>query len=257
MVTCVELATIVTTQENSFMVWGSRPLVKSPLHSLLSTQDPVLQTGQTQVANKDLKRTEPTASHKRRISSISIDLPGPRTSAESLVQLESEDKTRRTSSLNLTNTPHAMFPCSDGTNYMHTLTLCLRDQEVMRTKGAKDDVRSGAGGGSGRRGPSVSTDPGVDREGVIMEPTSLDLVGRSGVLSHLCAQGLKQPKLEGIGHCAGNVLILIEAKVSDVKEDEIEKTEKKKLETNTIRVSPPKQQLLLSKRLRDRRHVNR
>ncbi len=54
-------------------------------------------------------------------------------------------------------------------------------------------------------------------EGVIIEPTSMDLVGRCGLLSALSAQGLQQAKLEGICHFAGNVLILVEAKIPDVK----------------------------------------
>lgn len=245
---------MVTTQETSFMVWGSRPLIKSPLHNLLSGQDPTLQAQDT----LDSKKTDSEfiSSHRRHLSSVTASLPGSRDSAESLTQMETEDRVHRGSSLNLTNTPHAMVPCSDGKHYMKTLTQCLKDREKRRVKNTKEEVK----GGAGRRGPSVSSEAFlvvIEKEGLILEPTPLDLVGRSGVLADLCAQGLQQPKLDGIGHCAGNVLILIEAKVSEDTQEDKGKAQKKLTEKNAIRVSPPKQQLLMSKRLRDRRHVNR
>ena len=36
MVTCSELSTIVTTDDNSFLIWGSRPVIKSPLTEILA-----------------------------------------------------------------------------------------------------------------------------------------------------------------------------------------------------------------------------
>ena len=105
--------------------------------------------------------------------------------------------------------------------------------------------------GGGKRGPSVSSEvSGDEREGVILEPTSLDLVGRSGLLSDLSAQGLQQAKLVGVGEFAGNVMIIIEAKVLE----EVEESGGQIL----VKVSSPKQALLrMSKRLMERRHWTR
>ena len=36
MVTCSELSTVVTTDDNSFLIWGSRPVIKSPLTEILA-----------------------------------------------------------------------------------------------------------------------------------------------------------------------------------------------------------------------------
>ncbi|XP_019863624.1 PREDICTED: serine/threonine-protein kinase Nek8-like, partial [Amphimedon queenslandica] len=38
MVTCSELATVVATECNTFHIWGSRPIIQSPLSTLLSGQ---------------------------------------------------------------------------------------------------------------------------------------------------------------------------------------------------------------------------
>lgn len=110
--------------------------------------------------------------------------------------------------------------------------------------------------GDGRRGPSVSSEGGgllgglgTDKEGVILEPTSVDLVGRCGLLSDLSAQGLQHAKLECVSSFAGNLLILIEAKVPEKNEKEGQKS---------LKVSPPKPPLLMmSKRLIERRQWNR
>ena len=40
MVTCSELSTIVTTSDNSFLIWGSRPLIRSPLIEYLVPPEP-------------------------------------------------------------------------------------------------------------------------------------------------------------------------------------------------------------------------
>jgi signal transduction protein with GAF and PtsI domain len=90
----------------------------------------------------------------------------------------------------------------------------------------------------------------MDKEGVILEPTSLDLVGRCGLLSALSAQGLQQAKLEGVGNFAGNVLILIQAKVPEEEEEE-----RKEKGQRSLRVTLPRQPLLMmSKRLMERRN---
>jgi len=224
------------------MVWGSRPLIRSPLHQLLS--GPVSDT-------QDSSEPENSVAKKTSAASRAADPIGQNVSMETIPLTESEGKLHRPPGLHF-STPHSMVTCDDGSRYMLTLTHKLKDKESKegKTKPVKEE---GKGGGAGRRGPSVSGDSHADRGGVILEPVPLDLVGHSGVLADLRAQALQQHKLEGIGHCAGNVLILIEAKVSEDKSEEKGRKDSKV----TIRVSPPKPQLLLSKRLRDRRHVNR
>lgn len=127
---------------------------------------------------------------------------------------------------------------------MKTLTQLLVEPKAN----SRTDV---GGGGVGRRGPSISSEGGIglsDKEGVILEPTSVDLVGRCGLLSALSAQGLQQAKLEGVGNFAGNVLILIQAKVPEGEERQ-DKGQR------SLKVTPPLQPLLMmSKRLMERRN---
>lgn len=149
----------------------------------------------------------------------------------------------RTSSLNLSHTPHHMTKCPQASQYMKMLSQLLVEP--------KPNNRGDVGGALGRRGPSVSSEGGggmLDKEGVILEPTSVDLIGRCGLLSALSAQGLQQAKLEGVGNFAGNVLILIQAKVPEVEE-------KQDKGQRSLKVTLPKQPLLMmSKRLIERRH---
>ena len=128
-----------------------------------------------------------------------------------------------------------MTPCDDSSSYMQMLTQLL--QEATPIKGVRGEV------GVTKKG----SDGGGEKEGVIMEPTSIDLVGRSGLLSDLSAQGLQQAKLEGVGSFAGNLLILIEAKVPEERSEVGGQ--------RTMKVTVPKQPLLMmSKRLMERRH---
>lgn len=249
MVTCSELATIVTTQENSFLVWGSRPLIKSPLHTMFANSDSLrpLDSGKSNsapvVARQDSGRvpakrkdSDLVMSPSRRVSfeiGNSQNQPGPTPPSSGHTSVGgSRDGVHRSSSLNLSHLPHAMTPCPSPSQYMTVLTQLLPEPLHGR----------GGGRGEGRRGVSVSSEAGV-LEGVITEPTSVDLVGRCGLLSDLSAQGLQQAKLECVTNFAGNVLILIEAKIP---------------EERPLKVTPPKQPLLMmSKRLIQRRHWNK
>ena len=232
---------MVTTQENSFLIWGSRPLIKSPLHTLLSREDHThpmkdddssVKTLSSPDANKDsFKTTGSDLLHRRCISSVTVDHRS-HDSTEGICKTSNTAGVQRSSSLDLSSVPHVMVACSAASTYMDTLTQTLRDMER----------------GGGRRGTFVSSEAGVgsvDREGVILEPKSLDLGGHSGFLFDLSTQGLQQPKLEGVAYFAGNVLILIEAKVTEG-------------ERRMSLAGPPKQQLfVMSKKLRERRHLNR
>ena len=46
-VTCSELATMVATENNTFLIWGSRPVIQSPLSCLLSNDNKTLQDSKT------------------------------------------------------------------------------------------------------------------------------------------------------------------------------------------------------------------
>ena len=46
-----------------------------------------------------------------------------------------------------------------------------------------------------------------------MQPTALDLVGNSGILSLLSEEGITEAKLEGLSCYGSNVLVLIQAQV--------------------------------------------
>ena len=137
--------------------------------------------------------------------------------------------------------PHAMTACRQASQYVNMLTQHLLE---------------GQGKAGGRRGPSVTSEMGIvsggtNREGVILEPTAVDLVGRCGVLADLSAQGLQQAKLLCVSSFAGNLVILIEAKVPEEREG-------KAGEHKLLKVSPPKPPLLMmSRRLLERRHLNR
>lgn len=240
MVTCSELGTIVTTQENSFLVWGSRPAIKSPLHTLLALSDHTPYKDGKMAAS--VKRREGEGRH---LLSVTFDIGSPEPSPDP--PSGSRERVHRSSSLNLSNTPHNMTLCPEANQYMKMLTQLLQLQEPSHGKMSRMETGGVVMGGA-RRGPSVSSEAGlggVEKEGIILEPTSVDLVGRCGLLSELSAQGLQQAKLEGVSNYAGNVLILIEAKVPE------EKGEGQRL----LRVSPPQQPLLMmSKRLMERRH---
>lgn len=250
---CSELATIVTTQENSLLVWGSRPCVKSPLHVLLSDHAPsfhLLPDDKARTAVNKRQESDVSLSPVKQVFPVTFDIGSPDPpSPPDVVPLPnhsgSRDKVHRSSSLNLTNTPHQMTVCTRANLYMKTLTQLLVESNHVRV-----------GRGDGRRGPSVSSEGGglsgglvgADKEGVILEPTSVDLVGRCGLLADLSAQGLQHAKLECVSSFAGNLLILIEAKVPEEKEEG----------QRSLKVSPPKPQLLMmSKRLIERRHWKR
>lgn len=241
----------MTTQENSLLVWGSRPCIKSPLHALLAQSDHA----------PSLKAR--MGAHKRRESDVSLspmkavtfDIPSasdPPSPLElppptSLTTGGSRDKVHRSSSLNLSHLPHQMTVCPQASQYTKMLSQLLAEVKAR---------------GDSKRGPSVSSEGGVslagslgaEREGVILEPTSVDLVGRCGLLADLSAQGLQQAKLECVSSFAGNLLILIEAKVPEEEEKEKERAAS---DHKSLKVSPPKPLLMMSKRLIERRHWNR
>ncbi len=308
-VTCTELASIVTTEDNSFLVWGSRPIVRSPLARFLNQHSGSRSstTGDSKIRSSDcgegqkersnsLRRQEsdvfeellqvgstllsPTsadlgssfqsvssgqylasneASPERKPSSdgsvATSKTPPKDPSNESLNQSQlkfavgiisgvgKEQQAigigghlniRRYSSLNLSDTPHIMHPCSSSKEYMERVNNLLQERSILseadrnyrgvsspvgRQKEISDKEQgqpsTGSGGGykANKRIYSSNSSDLVMMDGIVMRPTSIDLVGRSGLLSTLFVQGLTSAKLEGVSCFGCNVLILIEAQV--------------------------------------------
>ena len=194
-------------------------------------------------SNEDSPERRPTASAESIVSSNKTPPKDP--SNESLNQLNSkfvvgttsgskELQLRRYSSLNLSDTPHMMYACSSSKDYLEKMASLLQDvnRNVIdlerNTRGVpspavqhRDALGSAKDTASGQQQPQVSNRMGkrinssdvMMMDGIIMRPTSIDLVGRSGLLSMFFVQGLTSAKLEGVSCFGGNVLILIEAQV--------------------------------------------
>ena len=305
-VTCTELASIVTTEDNSFLVWGSRPIIRSPLARFLNQHSGCRSstTGDSKTRSSDSGGQKERSNNLRReesdifedenlprvgstlLSPTSVDLgssfqsissghlasseasperkpssdtsittnktPPKDPSNESLNQshlkfavgtisgLSKEQQViggymniRRYSSLNLSDTPHIMHPCSSSKEYMEKVNNLLQELNILsdadrnyrgvaspvsRQKEISDSKEQGqsAGGGgfkASKRIYSSNSSELVMMDGIVMRPTSIDLVGRSGLLSTLSVQGLTSAKLEGVSCFGCNVLILIEAQV--------------------------------------------
>ena len=295
--TCTELASIVTTEDNSLLVWGSRPIIRSPLTKFLSQhssrssttltktesgsgnlkeRSDSLRREESDVFDEELPRVSsallsPTsfelvaslrsvssghlasneASPERKPSSSDISsnkTPPKDPSNESLNQSNpkfvvgpvsgSKEHLRRHSSLNLSDTPHITYPCSTSKDYIEKMNGFLQDisrcadlerikspvarqREPIGSTNQNKDQSSGTttGGQQQQLGVKVlsnkrinSTDL-VTTDGIITRPTSIDLIGRSGLLSTLSVQGMTNAKLEGVSCFGCNVLILIEAQV--------------------------------------------
>lgn len=292
--TCIELGSIVTTEDNSFLVWGSRPIIKSPLskffsqhvsrssitselkskleggvitvggngvstkeHSsslrreesdvfdedtlppvgsaILSPTSPELETSFQSISSGHLASNETTPERKP-CSTDNKTLPKD-PSNESLSQsnpksvsgtaLGSKEQLRRYSSLNLSDTPHIMYHCSSSKDYVDNVNSLLQKEmsihtELERNRGVSSPVvhhRDTLGSAKGdqptnlRANKRINSSEQIMMDGIIMRPTSIDLVGRYGLLSALSVQGLMNAKLEGVSCFGCNVLILIEAQV--------------------------------------------
>ena len=312
--TCTELASIVTTEDNSFLVWGSRPIIRSPLTRFLnkhggSRSSTTASDSKARSPNNGVIQKERSNSLRREESDVfedenlarvgsstllsptSVDLGGsfqsvssgqylasneasperkpssdssiaanetppkdpsneslnqsqPKFSVGMISGLSKEQQAavggghmniRRYSSLNLSDTPHIMHPCSSSREYMEKVYNLLQELSILadadrnyrgvaspvsRNKelsDIKEQSQPAAGSGSGfkanKRIYSSNSSELVMMDGIVMRPTSIDLVGRSGLLSMLSVQGLTSAKLEGVSCFGCNVLILIEAQV--------------------------------------------
>ena len=172
MVTSSELCTIVTTDDNSFLVWGSRPVIKSPIievleHSNTPKKIPPLNkctSGDNVFSDADPNSGPGTPNTKRCLSqcqslepqnpqnSDPSDIPIPSSgeasptkgSANDIVakglspqQSSSRDsapflsrataRSGRNPSLDFSDSPHSLVPCSDCELYLRTLTEVVTD----------------------------------------------------------------------------------------------------------------------------------
>ena len=138
----------------------------------------------------------------------------------------SKEQLRRYSSLNLSDTPHIMYPCSSSKDYVDKVNSLLQEMslhaELERNRGVSSPVvrhRDAVGSAKGDQPTNLKANKRINSselvmmDGIIMRPTSIDLIGRSGLLSALSVQGLTNAKLEGVSCFGCNVLILIEAQV--------------------------------------------
>ena len=286
MVTSSELCTIVTTEDNSFLVWGSRPVIKSPLGEILekggpsNDEHPAKITKRVEVAGlkkcgsndgmentvfidesksgsntPNRKRsTKPQPSHTSvtSLSPTSSELfssqnasrspppsgdvsPSKASSSDSIAKASPKGVSNegsafkassrlignrsRNPSLNFSEIPHNLVPCANCQLYLKTLNdILLESLDTSRGKVnlLKRESISGTqlSLSHNRRGTSVSTSS-IHKEGVILQPTSMDLVGNSGILNLLSVEGITEAKLEGLSCYGSNVLVLIQAQVVD------------------------------------------
>lgn len=293
MVTSSELCTIATTddkkEKNLFLVWGARPVVKSPLAEILEQgspkgEDPAMNSKSMAASHTLVKcgssdtmentvftegsDSGPNTPQRRSsnlvrsshssvpcLSPSSSDLgasyqnmsaPQPQSNEDTPSKTSSNDSIAksppkgvsseaiskappgmitgqgRNPSLNFIDVPHTMTPCSSSPQYLNTLTkLLFESLDASRGKVLKREGGSStqlpASHHHPRRGSSLSSFniQGMSSEGVITRPTPLDLVGKSGILSLLSVEGIKEADLEGLSCYGSNVLVLIQAQVEE------------------------------------------
>ena len=252
MVTCSELATIVATDSNSFLVWGSRPIIRSPLSRLLAGQGlerddkakPSLSPSPSSPAQKDSDITSnehaPQASDpcsspdsgyresvvnspdsKSSLSSESVAKGSKRstevvnkTSPKSSVLIDG--KRRSSIDLALASIPIVQVDCTRSSDYLITLNTMLG--EAAKSHSGLTKQQSGNVGSQTqaklKKGASSGSVHEPIHEGVILHPTEVDLVDKSGILASLLHQGLRNVKLEGISCFGPNFIALIHAYVA-------------------------------------------
>ena len=141
-------------------------------------------------------------------------------SSESVDQSNStlNEMQKKPSISNLLDAPHTLALCSEATKYLSQLgDLLAEGTETTKVKGGGAKHRESFPSSyqlqtrSLKRGMSISSCDFVSPEGVIMKPTAIDLVGKSGILSSLSTQGFRNVKVEGISCFGCNMLVLIQA----------------------------------------------
>ena len=280
MVTSSELCTLITTQDNSFLVWGSRPVIKSPLVEILEQGEDdsaKLSRSQKCVSTDTMESTVfsdnppsgPGTPNSRRTlprttahtSNVSLSLPtsdpqrgtlgsqhlssgegsptkassndsiarasSPSKNAASEPTLAFKTSTRlmghcsRNPSLNFSEIPHTLVSCPTSSQYLSALSDVLVESLNVSSRGKTHQLKRESSSGaqlsvSHRRGTSTSSSSIhtlTSKEGVILQPTALDLVGNSGILSLLSVEGITEAKLEGLSCYGSNVLVLIQAQI--------------------------------------------
>lgn len=271
MVTSSELCTIVTTSDNSFLVWGSRPVIKTPLGEILEKGEEGLKknTPLHKVASNDTPdnvfsedKETPGTPHRKHLtratqSSVPIPIasrpsfdsqqppgsssvegsPAKHRSNDSISKIHAPVKNstsenithaskgslqmigKRNPSLNFSEVPHTLVPCTDCSQYLKTLSSILCESLDSSSRGKPHPLKRESLSGahlstSHRRGTSTSSVQQLTgRDVIIMHPHPMDLVGKSGILNLLSVEGITAAKLEGLSCYGSNVLVLIQAQV--------------------------------------------
>ena len=257
MVTSSELCTIVTTDDNSFLLWGSRPVIKTPLREILEDTQVKYAELQKCGSNDMMENTvfiddpnsgpgtprnarsamSPRTSHpsgplasnleSRKTSGgqphFSSEGTSPKASSNDNVAKGSPSRlvNKRTLSFNFSEIPHSLVPCTECCKYLKTLNSVLSkalDASQGRSHPLKRDSTSATQTGVShhRRGTSASNSSVhtlTSKEGILLQPTSIDLVGKSGILNLLSVEGIAEAKLEGLSCYGSNVLVLLQAQV--------------------------------------------
>ena len=240
MVTCSELATIVATDNNSFLVWGSRPLIKSPLCHILSMRkgtesdsESAQSSSSPAQRDSDSESAIPDAcsSPDSGCRDVGVNSPESKSSlsAESVnkqVRRSSEGinksspkssvlmSERRQSSidLGLMSIPNIQIACAHSHEYLTMLNTAMSESAKTHSSTVRQSSENISSPVMSRlkKGSSGNIQETVT-DGVILQPTAIDLVNKSGILTSLLEQGLRNVKLEGIASFGPNLIVLLHA----------------------------------------------
>ena len=122
------------------------------------------------------------------------------------------------SDLALHESKNTQLLCSSSSAYFQMLLDTLnKSREDQAAKVSNALAGNAPGPGRPRKGSSSSTIDIVHPEGVILHPTPIDLVDKSGILTSLSDQGLEEVKLESVASFGCNLLVLIHAHLPKVR----------------------------------------
>ena len=138
-----------------------------------------------------------------RKSSEAINRPSPKSSV-----LMGE---RRQSSmdLGLMSIPHVQQACTHSHEYLTILNTAISESHSSIVRQTSENVTSPIQSRL-KKGSSGNVQE-TSNEGVILQPTAIDLVNKSGILTSLLEQGLRNVKLEGIASFGPNLIVLLHA----------------------------------------------
>ena len=133
-------------------------------------------------------------------------------SDSSPVTQASSHKQQSKSDLSVYEAKSTQLLCQSSDTYFQMLLDTLnKSREDQATKLSSALAANTPGLSRSRKGSSTSTIDIIHREGVMLHPTSIDLVDKSGILTTLSDRGLEEVKLEGVASFGCNLLVLIHA----------------------------------------------